>query len=412
MSQFKKMVEKSEDNDQVALELAVKSDEGETGGDLTIGDVDDNEEDCLRVKSAKQDLLDLAGLRLSLVSAKGEAYNGSISEIYNETNKLVKLCLGPGRSLQFFLFGSILIDAISHIVVALTIAAVTLMYFGEIETNATPKQVSTTLFIVALLLTACILAKHFMMNHAGTYFMKRAKFAIKKSNIEYSTAEEANLMSHLSRVRTLFLTDKVVVISAMVTEIMSMIFIVICSNLVVAAVAGLLLIVVKYLSSVDDYLLIQEQHKKVALIEKLEDERQAASLAESSEASSALQADLRFFHNSTSPGHVIIKMAHVTFCYVSPVFFFYFVFSCGALPSNHHNYLQTSEIVCSIVLFCLISSLQIKEHGRVIHLINNIFHCEKVIIFDKQFDVFSCLLDSPDSIKEAKQVRWAWSGRL
>ena len=202
------------------------------------------------------------------------------------------------------------------------------------------------------------------------------------------------------------------VLSAMVTEIMSMIFIVICSNLVVAAVAGLLLIVVKYLSSVDDYLLIQEQHKKVALIEKLEDERQAASLAESSEASSALQADLRFFHNSTSPGHVIIKMAHVTFCYVSPVFFFYFVFSCGALPSNHHNYLQTSEIVCSIVLFCLISSLQIKEHGRVIHLINNIFHCEKVIIFDKQFDVFSCLLDSPDSIKEAKQVRWAWSGRL
>ena len=64
---------------------------------------------------------------------------------------------------------------------------------------------------------------------------------------------------------------------------------------------------------------------------------------------------------------------------------------------------RCSEIVFSVVLFSLVSSLQIAEQTSVVHLINNIFHCEKVLIFDKQFDVFSALLDSPENMAEAEK---------
>ena len=211
--------------------------------------------------TAAGDMLELAAHRLSISSAKSSSYSNSIASIYSSTNTLVQTCLGPGCSLQIFLNLSILIDAVVHIVIALAMASVTLMFFGEVETNATPKQICASLFIVVLSLVTAILSKHFMMQHAGSYFMRRAKFAINTHNSKSSqtAAEHSEIMGHLSRVCTIFLTDKVVFLSGLVTEIISLIFIVICSNILVGAVAFLLLVGVKYLSSCDDYLLIQQQ---------------------------------------------------------------------------------------------------------------------------------------------------------
>tara|TARA_B110000305_G_scaffold228306_1_gene277941 strand:- start:141 stop:845 length:705 start_codon:yes stop_codon:yes gene_type:complete len=123
----------------------------------------------------------------------------------------------------------------------------------------------------------------------------------------------------------------------------------------------------------------------MAIIEKLE------KSSSSGDSTHIERADLRFFHEATSPGHVLIKMAHVTGSFVAPVLFFYFVISCGALPNANPSYLSISSMTTSTILFCLVSSLQISSHGRIIHLISNIFHCEKLLDYDREHKVFEAL---------------------
>ena len=159
-----------------------------------------------------------------------------------------------------FLFYQVFSDIVANITFGLVVTALILMFYGDIKTTVTPSQAASGLMIYALCLAVYQMIRSSILTHTGSWFVRRAKYAISKMAEFESKEEEAEIMSHLVTTRNLFITSWTKSSSNFVTEIVA-VCLISAFNWKLFSIASGLFIFGKILSSMDDMYLIREQHK-------------------------------------------------------------------------------------------------------------------------------------------------------
>mmetsp|Transcript_16812 Transcript_16812/g.33548 ORF Transcript_16812/g.33548 Transcript_16812/m.33548 type:complete len:919 (+) Transcript_16812:167-2923(+) len=279
-----------------------------------------------------------------------------------------------------FLSYQVCMNVLANLALGVVASGLILMFYGDYPTTVTPSQIACGLFVFALILAANRMVAAFILTHSGTWFIRRAKFAIKKMADLKSKEEEAEIMSHLVNARNLFITSWTASNSNVLTELITIIVLGVFSYKLLLIGAGLYLFG-KVLTSLDDMYLVREQHKIFEITKQV-----------SSNADSDIVEHSRFFHNHTSTPHVIVKLGHILFAYMSPVIFFY-----SAIQLASEGDLTLSTAMSGCVFFIIASNCAITEHGTTTRTIKRLFHTSKLLDFDKKHGgVFKIFVDSPN----------------
>ena len=104
------------------------------------------------------------------------------------------------------------------------------------------------------------------------------------------------------------------------------------------------------------------------------------------------QENARFFHNHTSTPHVIVKLGHILFAYMSPVIFFY---SATELSTTGDS--TFAGAMSASIFFLLASNCAISEHDTTTRTIKKLYATSKVLDFDKKHGgVFKIFVGNSD----------------
>ncbi|GMI13258.1 hypothetical protein TrVE_jg12576 [Triparma verrucosa] len=351
--------------------------------------------------AAHKELLYMKSFAMDLEVAKDLSVQGSISAVFTRTSQIVQECLGPNRSLAYLLWLMIIFDTISYLVITQAISVLILSTLSSSQSTGTPKEMAAGLLILSMGLVFLQLVRHFILDHAGTWFMRRAKYAINKCVSSLTTDDEGKVMQHLAHVRDIFVYDRTKMMAVFLVEMTSVLAIGFY-NMRLMCLGGVLLCGGKLLGFLDDLFVISEQHRLALIVNR------------AGKSDSGNEADIRFLHNNSSGArHIVIKMTHTLFCYFSPVAFLYFAMKGGALPTDEEGALTTTQVFQSSILFFLSASCQIAQHGRMTRFIKNLSHCEKLLEFnDENGNCFEYFKNNPsDSIpfskkKDATMFTW------
>jgi hypothetical protein len=331
--------------------------------------------------SAHKELLYLKSFRMDVVRAKDLQTKGSISAIYHRSNNLVKVLLGPGRSLGYALYAVTVLDAASKLALAQTASILILSTLEQNAATGTPKEMASGLLLLATSLVIVQLLKYFVAGHSGSWFMRRAKYAVtKKDDItpgkkaELTTMEVSTLMQDLYSVKTIFLDHKFELISNIIVEFSGILAIGLFSaRLMYVALA--LYGCGKALSLIDDLMIIHEQHRMADIVRRNASSSNAAAPAEGE-----TEKDLRFFHNVTGGRHMVVKTVGNIYSYCSPVVFLYAAMNFGSLQAQKTDGAITKqELLQSSIYFFLVAITQLKGHGRMTKFLSQMGHCERVL---------------------------------
>mmetsp|Transcript_16813 Transcript_16813/g.33551 ORF Transcript_16813/g.33551 Transcript_16813/m.33551 type:complete len:909 (+) Transcript_16813:167-2893(+) len=279
-----------------------------------------------------------------------------------------------------FLSYQVCMNVLANLALGVVASGLILMFYGDYPTTVTPSQIACGLFVFALILAANRMVAAFILTHSGTWFIRRAKFAIKKMADLKSKEEEAEIMSHLVNARNLFITSWTASNSNVLTELITIIVLGVFSYKLLLIGAGLYLFG-KVLTSLDDMYLVREQHKIFEITKQV-----------SSNADSDIVEHSRFFHNHTSPPHIIIKLSHVVYAYMSPVVFFY-----GATKISAAGDISLATAMSCCVFYVIAACAAIEEHGSTARTIKKLYSTSKLIEFDKRHGgVFKTFADDPN----------------
>jgi len=245
------------------------------------------------------------------------------------------------------------------------------------QTSAPPCQLAAALMLIAVGIATEAMLRTLIINHVGNWMIRRAKFAISKTLTTLDASAEADIMAHLAAFRTLYINNWVSSTSRYLTEVVAILIILAFSPLLFLA-ALLLAAFSKLFAFLDDYYLVNEQMK-------------ANGISVGSSASQYEEAN-RFFHNATSAHHIVVRLAHVLFSYMSPVIFFLL----AAYQSTHN--ISLSYAMCSCVFYLLAARCHLLQHDATLHVIRNLYHAERVVTFHKtNDDLFNMLIDNEEA---------------
>jgi len=212
----------------------------------------------------------MKSFRMDLARAKEMQTKGSISAIYHRTNALTKLLLGPGKGLYAALCIMVVLDAASMIALAQTGSILILSTLESSAATGTPKEMASGLLLLSTTLVVIQLVKYFLHHHAGSWFMRRAKYAVSKKDdltpgntASMTSTDTAHLMQDLSEVNKIFISDRFYLISRLVVVIAAVCCIGAYDFTLMATAAGLVC-VGEILAAVDDLMVIQEQVRERA----------------------------------------------------------------------------------------------------------------------------------------------------
>ncbi|GMH65358.1 hypothetical protein TrRE_jg9902, partial [Triparma retinervis] len=351
-----------------------------------------------------------------VVRAKDLQTKGSISAIYHRSNNLVKVLLGPGRSLGYALYAVTVLDAASKLALAQTASILILSTLEQNAATGTPKEMASGLLLLAASLVIVQLLKYFVAGHSGSWFMRRAKYAVtKKDDItpgkkaELTTMEVSTLMQDLYSVKTIFLDHKFELISNIIVEFSGILAIGLFSaRLMYVALA--LYGCGKALSLIDDLMIIHEQHRMADIVRRNASSSNAAAPAEGE-----TEKDLRFFHNVTGGRHMVVKTVGNIYSYCSPVVFLYAAMNFGSLQAQKTDGAITKqELLQSSIYFFLVAITQLKGHGRMTKFLSQMGHCERVLEFHDNnhqlFDFFKTNESAKIPFSKTKDSdRWTWT---
>ncbi|GMH59070.1 hypothetical protein TL16_g02750 [Triparma laevis f. inornata] len=343
--------------------------------------------------AATREFFYMKSFAMDLEVAKELSVSGSISAIFTRTRSIVKACLGPGKSLSYLLWLMVIFDAIPYLIITQAISVLILSTLSSSQSTGTPKEMAAGLLILSMGLVFLQLVRHFILDHAGTWFMRRAKYAINKCVSSLTTDDEGKIMQHLAQVRDIFVYDWTKMTAVFLVEISSVLTIAFY-NMELMCLGAVLICGGKFLGFLDDLFVISEQHRLAQIVNR------------EGKSDSGTEADIRFLHNQSSGArHVIVKMTHTLFCYFSPVAFLFFAMSSGAKATDEEGSLTTTQVFQSSILFFLSASCQIAQHGRMTHFIKNLSHCEKILEFnDTNGNCFDYFKNNPsDSIPFSKK---------
>jgi len=283
-------------------------------------------------------------------------------------------------------------------------------YFGDLETPATAGQISVSLLIFALLTGVVALLSKLAVAHAGTWFTRRAKFAINKMADVAPGAEQATLMSHLAAAKHIYITSWVKSTTLLLTEV-SCILVIAFYSLKLMGVAFCLFLVSLLFAVLDDYYLFKGQTKLNDLADRLsksplggvkdDDDEEVSRLVPCvcpfersmcpplvhtaflfcSHMCMSPQENSRFLHNYTTGTHTVVQLAHTMYAYISPVLFFYLATSTAAMSPKSGGIALSAALSC-VIFYSLAVSAQIQQHGQTAKVIKNLFHAERLVEFD------------------------------
>ena len=345
--------------------------------------------------TALHDLKSMSSFAYSVRESVAENYEGSVVGIFKETVKIVNLCLGPGQFFQVCLFLVSLLEAFAGVALATTASALILSVLNYSSAGVrSPIQLAGGLLILALGICSVSLLKHYLLNHAGDWFARRAKHALANSSSRTTGKEETDFMSHLAAIRTIFLEDKYTMITKQLTEFLCLVGICCIQvedwNLFLVALA--LIVVGHSLCILDNFMLIQEQHHKADIIAKIQSSTEKIE-------EDRLEEDVRFFHNATSGRHVAVKITLNLYTHVAPVLFFYLAMKFGSFSSDDDGAITSQQVLQSNIFFFLAMMSQMKQHGKMLHIVNNIYHCDKLLRFNaSKGDFLSLYRTDPDAV--------------
>ena len=141
-----------------------------------------------------KELLYMKSFAMDLEVAQDLSVQGSISAVFTRTSQIVQECLGPNRSLAYLLWLMIIFDAISYLAITQAISVLILSTLSSSQSTGTPKEMAAGLLILSMGLVFLQLVRHFILDHAGTWFMRRAKYAINKCVSSLTTDDEGKVM--------------------------------------------------------------------------------------------------------------------------------------------------------------------------------------------------------------------------
>ncbi len=321
--------------------------------------------------------------RLSAAFKLETTLSGSLHDIWNRTNAIVGLCLGPGKLLSVALYVVVLLNSLANISMGFAGSALILMFFGDMRTSVTASTLSATFLIYALILAVLTIIRALIEHRAGTWFVRRAKFAINKMTDVEDHGGAQEVMLHLTVVKNLFIKSWVSNTSNVVTEIVSIGLIGFWS-LSLMGIAFALFCVAKVFSASDDYSMIKSQSR-------LHEIANAAAAGEINVES--MEVSRRFFHNETTLMHLFVKLSQLLFAYTAPVIFFFIATSMSAKSE-----LSLSAAMSCLIFYLLAVSCHIQQHGTTAHVIRNLYHADRLLKMDQDAGgIFKYFSENPSA---------------
>ena len=305
--------------------------------------------------------------RMSFAFAASHSYEGDLTDIASKASTLVTTIVGNGwlRSAMYF---TIFTNILSNLSMAWVTSAMVICFFGDAQTDATPQELGAGLLLLSIGIAAEAMVRNLVLSHIGSWFIRRAKFAISLQPVSLSVDAEADIMGHLSATRQVFLNNWANTTATWFTEIAALLLIAVFSP-VLTAVALLLCLFSKTFAVLDDLYLIAEQNK-------FNDIKRSGSTASQHSEEVEYEATNRFLHNNNSGHAVVIKLAHVLYSHVSPVIFFVVAAACSI------DTIPLSCAMSSVIFYLLAAKCHLTSHGTTTHVIRNLYHAERILVFD------------------------------